>query len=244
MSTLLTADSEESREHLDRVAENLEGRHPEEIVSWALGAYHPSIALASSFGMEDVALIHMLMRVRRDARVFYIDTGLLFPETYDTRDRLEALYGVTFTQILPHITLYDQSVKYGEALWARDPDLCTKLRKVEPLNEALGGLTAWITGIRRDQTPQRANAKVVEWDARHALVKVNPLAAWKAEDVRQYVNTHQVPYNPLHDLGYPSVGCATCTDKVAPGEDPRSGRWRGFSKTECGLHFDTPATPI
>jgi phosphoadenosine phosphosulfate reductase len=221
-----------------RAAENLEGRHPEEIVAWAIHTYHPGVALACSFGMEDVALVHMIAQVRKDARLFYLDTDLLFPQTYATRDRLIERYGVTPERVTPRLSLSEQAEKHGDALWQRDPNACCGIRKVEPLGRVLSTLDAWITGIRRDQTPQRANARVVEWDARHGLVKVNPLAAWTFDDVAAYVRANDIPYNPLHDQGYPSIGCTPCTRAVAPGEDPRAGRWAGFQKTECGLHAD------
>lgn len=226
------------RDDIERAAEALDGQHPEEIVAWAIQTYHPAISLASSFGLEDVALIHMAAQVRSDANVFYLDTGFLFPETYDTIDRITSRYSIALEQVLPKLTVAEQARVQGEALWARDPDLCCHLRKVEPLERTLAKLKAWITGIRRDQTPSRAHTRVVEWDDRHGLVKVNPLAAWTAADVRAYVSEHDIPYNPMHDKGYPSIGCSPCTRKVLPGEDPRAGRWAGFTKTECGLHFD------
>lgn len=222
----------------DRVAAELEGRRPEEVLAWAVERFFPDIALACSFGAEDVALVHMLVRIRPDVKVFYLDTGLFFPETYEVRDRLQERYGIDFVRVAPSLSLEEQARRHGEALWRRDPDLCCRLRKVQPLERALGdlGLAAWITGIRREQAPTRANARVVEWDSRFGLVKVNPLVRWTHRDVWEYITAHGVPYNVLHDRGYPSIGCAPCTRPVAPGEDPRAGRWAGFAKTECGLH--------
>lgn len=226
--------------NLKALADQLEEASPEQIVSWALDTYHPNLALASSFGLEDVALIDMMVRVQPQVKVFYLDTELLFAQTYDTMARIRERYHIELKAYRSQNNVAEQAAAYGEALWARDPDLCCYLRKVEPLERALGGLDAWVTGIRREQTAARAAAKVVEWDARFGLVKVNPLVRWSLTEVRQYVVEHEVPYNPMHDEGYPSVGCVPCTRAVAAGEDPRAGRWAGFLKTECGLH---PAEP-
>lgn len=221
---------------LEAAARDLEGRGPQAALAWALEAYHPHIVIASSFGLEDVCLIHMAHEIRPDVRVFYLDTDLLFAETYQTIERLSRAYRMTFTRIPASLTLKEQAERHGPRLWARDPDRCCELRKVIPLKGALAGEKAWVTGIRRDQSPARAKARIVEWDAKFSLVKVNPLAPWTAEDVRRYIAANDVPYNPLHDAGYPSIGCMPCTRPVKPGEDPRAGRWAGLDKTECGLH--------
>ncbi len=222
---------------LNAVAEALEGQQPEEILKWAFENFaKEEISLACSFGAEDVALVDMVAKLRPGARVFYLDTNLLFGETYEVIDQIRAKYDITLEQVLPLLTLGEQAEQHGEALWASNPDACCGIRKVEPLGRVLSGLTAWITGIRREQAPTRANARVVEWDAKFGLVKINPLAAWKDRDVWNYIIANGVPYNVLHDQGYPSIGCVHCTRAVRPGEDPRAGRWSGFNKTECGLH--------
>jgi len=220
----------------EAIARDLEGKGPEAALAWALGAFHPHVVIASSFGLEDVCLIHMAHRIRPDVRVFYLDTDLLFAETYDTIDRLARALSMTFTRVPASLTLKEQAELHGPGLWARDPDRCCELRKVIPLMGVLSGERAWVTGIRRDQSPARRGARIVEWDAKFSLVKVNPLAPWRVEDVRAYIEAHDVPYNRLHDSGYPSIGCLPCTRPVKPGEDPRSGRWAGRDKTECGLH--------
>jgi phosphoadenosine phosphosulfate reductase len=178
----------------------------------------------------------MLSGIGAGARIFYLDTDLLFPETYALRDRLEARYGVRLERRATRVSLSDQAVEYGERLWERQPDLCCGLRKVEPLKEMLTGLQAWVTAIRREQSPARANIGLVERDDRFGLIKINPLATWSTSDVWDYIAKHDVPYNPLHDHGYPSIGCAPCTTPVQIGEDSRAGRWRDTGKTECGLH--------
>jgi phosphoadenosine phosphosulfate reductase len=219
-------------------AAHLEEASPQEIVSWAVDTFGGDVSLASSYGAEDMCLIDMLTRVTRHPRVFYLDTGVLFPETYDLIERTRGRYGFEPERVVPRLTLDEQARHYGDALWARDPDLCCGIRKIEPLTRYLAGVKAWITGIRRDQTPFRANARVVEWDKKFGVVKINPLVRWTHADVWAYIRAHDVPYNPLHDQQYPSIGCRPCTRPVKPGDDPRAGRWAGTEKTECGLHLD------
>lgn len=226
-----------SVDEIQAVAERLEAALPPEILSWVFATFEPeSVALACSFGAEDVALAHLVSEVHPGARVFYLDTDVLFPETYATRDRLAAALPLRFERVAPKLSLEEQAARHGEGLWGREPDRCCHIRKVEPLQRVLSGLAAWITGIRRDQAPARHNARVVEWDQKFGLVKVNPLVRWTWEEVWGYIKAYEVPYNPLHEQGYPSIGCVHCTRQVQPGEDPRAGRWSGLGKTECGLH--------
>ena len=218
---------------------SLEVKQPWEVVEYALHRYAPRIVLACSFGAEDVALLDMIHRIDPATPVFYLDTDFLFPETLEIRDRLVARYGLRpeqLVQVKSSLTPDQQAAQYGPALWTRDPDRCCELRKIEPLGRTLANYTAWITGIRRDQAPTRANAGIIEWDRKFQLIKVNPLARWKSEDVWTYIRIHEIPYNALHDRNYPSIGCTHCTAPVLPGEDPRSGRWKNSGKTECGLH--------
>ena len=237
----LTAQNRPSEQELKVLNDAYAGKAPQELLAYALGQYFPRIILACSFGAEDVTLLDMVYRINRRTSVFYLDTEFLFPETYEVRDRIINRYGLAtehLIQVKSALTPNQQSAEHGEALWSRNPDLCCQLRKVEPLGRVLSGYAAWITGIRRDQTPSRAQAGLVEWDSRFDLVKFNPLAAWSADDVWLYIRQHDVPYNVLHDRSYPSIGCTHCTAPVLSGQDPRSGRWRGFEKTECGLHKD------
>jgi phosphoadenosine phosphosulfate reductase len=218
----------------------LEEATPRETLEWALGEFGNRMAIATGFGAEGVALIDMAVQaafgIGSDLNIFFLDTGFLFPETYRLRDQIEARYGIEIRAFSTALTPDQQGKAYGPELWTRDPDLCCRLRKVEPLKEALAGLQAWMTAIRRDQTPARATAGVVEWDTRHELVKVNPLARWSKREVWDYIVQHGVPYNPLSDLGYTSIGCTHCTRATVEGEDERAGRWPGHAKTECGLH--------
>lgn len=217
---------------------NAEALDAEALIHTALDSFGGDIAIASSFGAEDVVLIDIAARRGLPFRVFALDTDFLFPETYTLIDEVEARYGIAVERCRPALTPGEQVRAHGEALWTSDPDRCCAIRKVAPLTEKLRTLRAWITGIRRDQAPTRANAKKYEWDEKFALWKVNPLADWSSEGVWDYIRTNSVPYNPLHDQNYPSLGCTYCTRPVKPGEDPRAGRWSGFAKTECGLHKD------
>lgn len=224
-------------EELEALAAEFEHQDPQVALKWALQTFAPGeIVLACSFGAEDVALVDMINRIKPGSHAFYLDTDVLFKETYDTRDAIAARYDVKLLEYKPLLTLDEQAAQHGEALWASQPDACCGIRKVEPLQRALAGRKAWITGIRRDQAPTRANTKLVEWDAKWNLVKLNPLAKWTWEEVWMYIRINEVPYNVLHDQNYPSIGCIHCTRPVNPGEDPRAGRWSGTGKVECGLH--------
>ncbi|MDR4488695.1 MAG: phosphoadenylyl-sulfate reductase [Nitrospirales bacterium] len=217
----------------------LEGQTPQEILRVAHERFGEQLILACSFGAEDVVLADMLFRLNPRATAFYLDTDFLFPETYAVRDRLMKHYGLQHTQLIQMkaaLSPEEQASQFGEALWLRNPDQCCQLRKVDSLTKILQRYQAWITGIRRDQSPTRASAKIVEWDTKFGLVKWNPLAAWSWDQVWAYIREWDVPYNELHDHHFPSIGCTHCTAPVLPGEDPRSGRWKQFTKTECGLH--------
>jgi phosphoadenosine phosphosulfate reductase len=229
--------TEEMAAELREAAAALEGRTPQEVLRWAADRYQPGLALACSFGgPSGMVLLDMTMQVDRSVEVFYLDTDFLFPETYRLRDLAAAKYNFEPVAYMSLLTPAEQSAKYGDALWASDPDACCAIRKVEPSQRALAGKRAWISGIRRDQTKNRSDIPLVEWDAKFGLVKVNALAAWSESQVWTYILDHGVPYNELHDRGYPSIGCTHCTKPVQAGADPRSGRWQGFEKTECGLH--------
>jgi len=231
-------------EEMGAAARALEGRQAEEILAWGAARFAPRITFATGFGPEGCVLVDLVARHRLAIDLFTLDTGLLFPETYALWRRLEERYGVAIRAVRPAQSVADQAAALGERLWERDPDRCCELRKVLPLRQALSGFAAWVTAIRRDQTAARAEARVVERDARFGLVKLNPLAAWTSAAVWDHLRTHDVPVNPLHARGYPSVGCWPCTTPVADGEDPRAGRWRGGAKTECGLHARPGATGL
>jgi phosphoadenosine phosphosulfate reductase len=232
----LSIDYETTDEELRALSGEFERASPQVILEWADEEFGPDIALATGFGAEGCILVSMLAESDVRTRVFYLDTDLLFPETYALRDQLEARYGVHFERRTTSLSLVAQAAEYGERLWERRPDECCRLRKVAPLREMLAGLRAWVTGVRNDQSPTRSAAGIVERDTQFGLIKINPLARWSSLDVWKYIVKHDVPYNQLHDRGYPSLGCIPCTTPVQIGEDARAGRWRGSDKTECGIH--------
>ncbi|MCV4235736.1 phosphoadenylyl-sulfate reductase [Virgibacillus sp. LDC1] len=224
------------KEDLIRVqAEELEHASAEEVIAFAIKTF-PNITFACSFGAEDVVLVDMIQKISPSTDIFYLDTDFHFKETYETRDRMAERYGLEFVRVSPLITPEEQAAQHGEALWSVNPTECCNIRKVEPLTRILSQYEAWITGIRRDQAPTRANSKKIEYDTKFGLVKFNPIAGWTSEDVWNYIRANEIIYNPLHDQNYPSIGCEHCTRQVMPGEDPRAGRWSGHEKTECGLH--------
>ena len=206
----------------------------EEIVQWAADTFDDRLCLTSS--MTDAVLIHLASRVQPGIDVVFLDTGYHFAETIGTRDAVAVVYPVNVVNVTPERTVAEQDAEFGARLYARDPDFCCHMRKVQPLERTLRRYDAWITGVRRDETASRRNAQAVEWDARRQMVKVNPIVSWTQDDVDAYITEHGILVNPLVDDGYPSIGCATCTLRIEPGADPRSGRWAGTGKNECGIH--------
>lgn len=218
------------------------GREPEVILAWVAETFGERAAFATSLGAEDQVLLDMISRIEPKPAIFTLDTGRLFPETYDLLDRSEQRYRLGIRVVFPEAADVERMVStYGINLFRSSVaarKLCCEVRKVAPLRKTLHGFEAWITGLRRDQSVTREGAAVVEWDEVNGLVKINPLIEWDGSLVWQYLREHDVPYNPLHDKGFPSIGCAPCTRAVSPGEDPRSGRWWWEPKEqrECGLH--------
>ncbi|MGV0633083.1 phosphoadenylyl-sulfate reductase [Mycolicibacillus trivialis] len=237
-----------SEEHLRdlaaRGAAELDGADATELLRWTdehfggvngpRGGATCNYVVASN--MADAVLVDLAAKVRPGVPVLFLDTGYHFAETLGTRDAVEAVYDVRILNVTPEQTVAEQDATLGKDLFARNPGECCRLRKVEPLTKALRGFAAWVTGIRRVEAPTRANAPLISFDEQFKLVKINPLAAWSDEDVAAYIDEHNVLVNPLIEEGYPSIGCAPCTAKPAEGADPRSGRWQGSAKIECGLH--------
>jgi phosphoadenosine phosphosulfate reductase len=221
---------------IEQAAARLDNAKPEETLRWAFEEFGDRLTIATGFGAEGVVLIDMAVKITPNPSVFFLDTAFLFPETYELRRRLEDRYGIEIQSFQSELTPEQQEIKFGSRLWSTDPDLCCRLRKLEPLKEALRDRVAWVTAIRRDQTIERSTAQVVEWDYQWRLVKINPLLRWSKTDVWDYIRKGGVPYNTLHDRGYPSIGCTHCTVAVGEGEHDRAGRWAGREKTECGLH--------
>ena len=209
---------------------------PAEVVAWVAQNFGADAA-AVACSMADAALPHLVAEQLPGVDVLFLDTGYHFAETRFTRDEVGRVLDVRIVDVLPEQTVAEQDAEFGAALYSRDPALCCARRKVAPLQDALGGYEVWFTGVRREEAPTRATTPLIAWDERNGLVKVNPVAAWSFDDLLDYAGLHQVPVNLLVSNGYPSIGCEPCTARVEPGADPRSGRWAGLSKTECGLHL-------
>ncbi len=244
MTTAEAIDVDQIVRELEVAAEKLESAPPQEILAWAIDRFSPGVVLACSFGLQSVACIDMLHQagLLRKIEVFYGDTGVLFPQTHQTRLRIQAKYGFRATRVAPELSWEQQQAQYGGHLFERGLEgvnQCCKIRKNIPTKNYLAGKSAWITGLRRSHAKTRADVPVVMWDHKHNVAKINPVAAFDDATMWAYIRANDVPYNPLYDQGYPSIGCNTpiCTRPVKPGEDPRSGRWGGM-KAECGIHMD------
>lgn len=223
-------------EEITELNRHFQTRPPQELLAWAAEHFGERTVLTCSFGgPSGMVLLDMIARQRLPITVLFLDTDLLFPETYALAAEAEQRYGLTIRRQRPALSLEEQAHQYGPALYARDPDRCCAIRKVAPLAEALRSYQAWVSGIRREQTAQRATTELVAWNTKYGVLKLSPLAAWSERQVWAYIHAYHVPYNPLLDRGYPSLGCAPCT-APASADDPRAGRWQGFAKTECGIH--------
>jgi phosphoadenosine phosphosulfate reductase len=214
----------------------LEQATPQEILLWAVERYAPKFTMATAFGPEGMAIIHMLATIAPQTPVFNLDTGYQFQETLELREEVKRRYGIEVELKRPRQTVEEYEAANGGPVYSHDPNRCCFDRKVRVLQQAAEGFEAWASAIRRDQSPERAAAPIVGWDKKFGLVKISPLANWTKQEVWRLINVEKIPYNPLHDQGYTSVGCWPCTRSVLPGEDERAGRWSGFAKTECGLH--------
>jgi phosphoadenosine phosphosulfate reductase len=231
----LLSSPERLRALAEQAGRDLETASAQDVLRWAHETFGDRFAIASSMG--DGLLAHVAQSAAPGVHVLFLDTGYHFAETLGTRDAVAAVYDVRVRTVLPLLTVAEQDAQHGAELWRRDPGACCAMRKVEPLARALAPYVAWASGIRRDEAETRRDAGVVEWDAKRSMVKVNPIATWTQEQADAYVAEHGVLVNPLAYDGYPSIGCAPCTRRVAPGEDSRAGRWAGTAKTECGLHL-------
>jgi phosphoadenosine phosphosulfate reductase len=214
----------------------LRGASAQEVLRWAVRQFHPRLTMATAFGAEGCCLIHMLAEIEPGVRIFNLDTGYQFPETLALRERIKERYGIEVEFVRPEQTVTEYEAEHGGPLYDLRPDQCCYDRKILPLRRAVVGYEAWVSAIRKDQTDHRAVANVFEWDGKFRLLKVNPLLNWTRRDVWQFILDHEIPYNPLHDQGFPSIGCWPCTNAVENGADERAGRWAGKAKKECGLH--------
>jgi phosphoadenosine phosphosulfate reductase len=224
------------RELAEQGAKDLDGAAAVDLLRWADEHFASEYVVASN--MQDAVLIDIAAKVRPGVDVLFLDTGYHFAETIGTRDAVSEVYDVNVINVTPEHSVAEQDALLGKNLFGRDPNECCRLRKVAPLGKALQGYSAWVTGLRRVEAPTRANAPLISFDAAFGLVKINPLATWTDQDIQDYIEANNVLVNPLVFDGYPSIGCAPCTAKPAEGDDPRSGRWQGKGKIECGLHSE------
>jgi phosphoadenosine phosphosulfate reductase len=222
---------------IEELSRRFESSSLDEILEWAAQRFSPSLVMTSNFGAEGIVVIDRLARIAPETPVIYLETGFQFEETDRLKERIRERYRINIVEQRAELSVDEQNRLYGEKLYERDPDKCCRIRKVEPLKKALAGYDGWIAALRRDQSPTRANIGVVEWNKRHGLVKIHPLATWTRRDVWDYIVRNNLPYHPLHDDGYSSIGCIPCTKRVAVGAHERSGRWEGQGKLECGIHL-------
>jgi phosphoadenosine phosphosulfate reductase len=224
------------KEQLAHWDSSLDGASAQEVLAFSAKEFMPRLTMATAFGAEGCCIIHMLAEIDPSIRIFNLDTGYQFPETLELRERILKRYGIEVEYVRAETTVPEYEKEHGGALWPHRPDQCCYDRKMVPLKRAVAGYDAWISAIRKDQTSDRAKASVIGWDNKFRLVKINPLLTWTKKDVWSFIMKHDIPYNPLHDMGYPSIGCQPCTQPVSEGQDERSGRWAGTVKKECGLH--------
>lgn len=226
-------------EYYRNLSDSMESWTPQAILQWTVETYSPSLLMATAFGAEGCAILAMLSEIITDPsqiRLINLETGYQFQETLDLRERIREKYGIAVEYVRAEESVEEMEQRFGGPIYKSDPDTCCRIRKIEPLRKTVVGYSAWISAIRREQTHARKTAGIVEWDSKFQLAKINPLANWTKRELWQYLLENEVPYNPLHDLGYPSIGCQPCTRSVQEGEEERAGRWEGFAKTECGLH--------
>lgn len=223
-------------EQIAQANEQLQHATPQEVLRWAVQTFFPRLTMATAFGAEGCCIIHMLAGIEPRVRIFNLETGYQFTETLTVREEIKQKYGIEVEYVRPELTVAEYEAEHGGPLYRIRPDQCCHDRKIVPLKRAIVGYDAWISSIRRDQTADRSRASVVQWDSKFGLVKVNPLLSWTRKEVWNFIWKNQIPYNKLHDQGYPSIGCWPCTEPVTEGQDERAGRWAGTKKKECGLH--------
>lgn len=228
-----------SPEELDRLNQRFKDSHPGEILAWGYETFGKEMVLGTGFGSSGVFLIHQLQTYGIDIPIFYLDTNLLFDSTYELKDRIEARYNIDITRVTPELSLKEQAERFGDELWKKNPNRCCFHRKVLPLRNYLSDKKAWVTGIRRSQSETRNQVQIINWDKENEVIKINPVAHWSGDKIWDEIHRLDLPYNPMHDEGYPSIGCIPCTQPVNASKesDDRNGRWNGTDKTECGIHF-------
>jgi len=227
------------KDEIRHLNEQFEEAEPYSVLKWIWENFGDEAAMGTGFGPSGILLTHIVAKSDFDLPIFYLDTGLFFSETYKLRDELEKKFDLSFVRVSTDLSVKDQEIEYGSELWKRNPNKCCFLRKVLPLKNYMADKKVWITGVRRSQSDTRKDTQLFEWDPLNEVIKVNPLATWTTQDVWAYIRLNELPYNPLHDDGYPSIGCIPCTHRVQPGDHERAGRWGGLDKTECGIHLPT-----
>lgn len=229
---------DKSEENLVRLNAWFEEAEYSEVLKWGFENFGHEMVLGTGFGPSGVFLIHQLQKLEIDIPIFFLDTQLLFDSTYGLRSMLEQKYGINIERVSTDLSVKDQAIKYGERLWKKNPNRCCYIRKVLPLRNYLKDKKAWISGVRRSQSDSRKNTPIIEWDPENEVVKINPLVSWTGEEIWDQIHRLELPYNPMHDEGYPSIGCIPCTKPVyvSKESDDRNGRWDGMDKTECGIH--------
>lgn len=228
-----------SEDEIDRLNRRFEHADPFEILSWGFETFRKEMVLGTGFGSSGVLLIDFLQKHGIDIPIFYLDTNLLFDSTYELKEKIEERYQIEITRVTPELSLKEQAERFGDELWKRNPNQCCFYRKVLPLRNYLSDKKAWVTGLRRSQSETRTQARIIEWNEENEVIKINPLANWTGEKIWDTIHRLDIPYNPLHDEGFPSIGCIPCTQPVDASKesDDRNGRWNGTDKTECGIHF-------
>ena len=222
---------------LDELNQSLGAGSPDEILQWGFDCFGKKMVIGTGFGLSGMVILDRIQKLNVPVTVFYLDTEQLFPETYQLKEKIRERFQVTIEAVHPELSLNEQAEKFGDKLWNRDPDKCCYLRKVSPLENFLADKKAWVTGVRRSQADTRKQTEIIEWDPENQVVKINPLAEWSEDEVWSYIEKQNLPYNPLHDRGYPTIGCVPCTEPADTGNDRRSGRWKNLDKPECGIHI-------
>ena len=222
---------------LEELNQKLEAGSIDEILQWGFGCFGKKMVIGTGFGLSGMVILDRIQKLNLPITVFYLDTKQLFPETYQLKEKIRERFQVTIEAVYSELTLNEQAEQFGDNLWNRDPDKCCYLRKISPLKNFLAEKKAWVTGVRRSQADTRKQTEIIEWDPENQVVKINPLAEWSEDEVWSYIEKQNLPYNPLHDRGYPTIGCVPCTEPADTGTEQRSGRWKNLDKTECGIHI-------
>lgn len=238
---MISTEGKWTKEYLNVLNHNYKDASPDIILQWAVKNFGQKAVMGTGFGSSGILLLHQIYLNNLGIPVFYIDTDLLFGETYKLKRRLEERFEIPFKRVATDVSLEEQEDEYLPELWRNNPNKCCLIRKVLPLKSYLSDKKAWITGVRKQQAESRNQTKIFEWDPLNEVLKINPLAEWTSREVWDYLKINELPYNPLHDHGFPSIGCVPCTDEVKPGEHERAGRWRQKEKVECGIHVSAQA---